>query len=186
VKAAATKAAILAKDTPAQRALAHKKASAAAHKAATTRAKDVTLFELAHKGKKPTGTQLSAFTKGLARPGSGPWILGGNDEFDSCVATAFANSLLLATGRRATEDDVLELFDITGLGTILEGLEALMIVGLAGCRPKSFAMTDVIGSGTVLGLPAHAATADGDCLITWGDKVPLDPRQVDQAWSIEW
>jgi hypothetical protein len=51
-----------------------------------------------------------ARTAGQARPArGGGWVLGGNDRYATCVAAAVANSLLLATGQRASDEDVLGL-----------------------------------------------------------------------------
>lgn len=65
-----------------------------------------------------------ARTAGLARAGRpGGWILGGNDRHESCAATAVANALLLATGHRAADDDVLRLWWHSG-GSVIGALES--------------------------------------------------------------
>jgi hypothetical protein len=185
-KAVATKAAETAAMTPKERAAQALKRHKSAEKAAATRKREVTAFELAHHGKKPKKGQLNprGATGSLART----WVLGGNDEYDSCTATAFANSLLLVSGIRPSDEEVLALYEIAGLVSIKESLEALMDVGLAGVRPLSCDPVGFLAPGFVVGVTGdHTATYDWDSLITWGGKVRLCRAwQVEEAWSIEW
>ena len=81
-----------------------------------------------------------ARTAGLARPSvSDGWILGGNDRWLTCAATAVANSLLLATGKRVSDEDVLALHEAAAGSpdagaSVLSVLEAAQEHGLAGVR----------------------------------------------------
>ena len=78
-----------------------------------------------------------ARTAGLARPGSGgTWVLGDNDRYDSCAAVAVANSLLLATGTRLSDDKVLGLHVAAGGGRE-SGASVLATLEAAGIRPSS-------------------------------------------------
>jgi hypothetical protein len=70
-------------------------------------------------------------------PGPGEWILGGNDGLATCAAAAVANSLLLATGRRISDDGVLGLHAAAGGGcdsgtSVLGVLEAVSAIALGG------------------------------------------------------
>jgi hypothetical protein len=85
--------------------------------------------------------QARARTAGLARPaGPGEWVLGGNDRYLTCAAAAVANSLLLATGIRVDDEDVLGLHLAAGGSldagaSVLGVLEAAERYGLAEERP---------------------------------------------------
>jgi hypothetical protein len=69
----------------------------------------------------------------------GQWITGGNGEHETCAATAVANSLLAATGVRASEGDVLALHEAAGGdadgASLASVLAAAARCGLAGVRP---------------------------------------------------
>jgi len=84
-----------------------------------------------------------ARTAGLARPGSGgAWIPGGNDKYLTCAAAAVANSLLLATGKRAAGEDVLALHAAAAghpdaPASVLDVLETAREYGLAGVAPAA-------------------------------------------------
>jgi hypothetical protein len=61
----------------------------------------------------------------LAGPAlGGEWITGGNDAADNCAAVAVANSLLLATGLRVSDGELLRLHDRAGPLSIPEALAA--------------------------------------------------------------
>lgn len=84
-----------------------------------------------------------ARTAGLARAGGGgTWVLGGNDRYQTCAAAAVANSLLLATGERVSDEDVLVLH-VAAAGSpdagasVLGVLEAAQRYGLAGVTPAA-------------------------------------------------
>ena len=78
-----------------------------------------------------------ARTAGLARSGSGgAWVLGGNDRYLTCAAAAVANSLLLATGTRLSDDEVLGLHVAAGGGRDA-GASVLATLEAAGIRPSS-------------------------------------------------
>lgn len=84
-----------------------------------------------------------ARTAGLARPGcAGAWVLGGNDRYLTCAAAAVANSLLMATGRRVADEDVLELHAAAAghpgrAASVLGVLETAQARGLAGVTPAA-------------------------------------------------
>ncbi len=119
---------------------------------------------------KAARNQHKAAHVGLAIPGAiaDGWILGGNDWHQGCAAVALANSLLMATGLRASDRDVLDLYWLTaddpdtGAG-ILATLEAAAEYGLGGYRP-TFALCGLpAADGEFVGLPdlvVHADVAD--------------------------
>jgi hypothetical protein len=88
---------------------------------------------------------LKAKAVSLALPGAveDGWILGGNDWHLGCAAVAVANSLLMATGVRVSDEDVLALYLAASGGadsgaSILATLAAAAKYGLAGIRPVSY------------------------------------------------
>ena len=133
-----------------------------------------------------------ARTAGLARP-SVPdgWILGGNDRYLTCAATAVANSLLLATGKRVSDEDVLGLH-VAAAGSpdagasVLGVLEAAQAWGLGGYRPRRDDRSGIAILETALPGGIHAVLLADGFTVTWGQAVPAFPGQVLAAWSITW
>ena len=151
---------------------------------------------------------------GLARAGTGgAWVLGGNDRYETCAAAAVANSFLMATGQRLSDEDVLGLH-VAAAGhldlpaSVLGVLEAAQTHGLAGEHP---AFVDLLTSGNViresrnrrsvarraplvveLALPGgvHAVLLADGFAVTWGDEVAVDAAFLAQrtvaAWRITW
>ena len=122
---------------------------------------------------------------GLARPVlEGPWVTGLNDEYPTCMATAVANSLLLTTGIRVSDEAVLDLHlraggDQVG-ATAVDVLHELYCGGIGGIRPRS------VGPGlSVIALGPHAAAVTPGGLVTWGTLVPF-AAGFDDAWGIDW
>jgi len=115
------------------------------------------------------------------------WIVGGNDDHDSCVQAAFANSLYLLTGFRVSDEEVLTLFGSEAT-TLSEALESLMRNGLGGVYPHGFIRAPYLVPGAVLGvsLPEpHTVVYDDDGLITWGGKIEHGCA-VEEAYLIVW
>jgi hypothetical protein len=86
-----------------------------------------------------------ARTVTLAQPGAvaDGWILGGNDWHLGCAAVAVANSLLLSSGLRVSDQDVLDLYLAASGGcdtgaSVRATLEATAEYGLAGMRIAGF------------------------------------------------
>ncbi len=122
---------------------------------------------------------------GLARPVlEGPWVTGLNDVYPTCMATAVANSLLLETGIRVSDEAVLELHlraggDQDG-ATAADVLHELYCGGIGGIRPRS------VGPGlSVIAFGPHAAAVTPGGLVTWGMLVPF-AAGFDDAWAIDW
>ena len=67
----------------------------------------------------PAKTAKARKARKLAGPCSGGWVAGGNDLFETCAMTAVANSLLLSSGLRASDEE------ITAFGEGLTIAEAL-------------------------------------------------------------
>ena len=189
--------------TPKQ-AAAHRAAVAAGKKGAATRAARVAGMSnrqqrvLAHQrhqsAVKAAATRAANAAAGrtprkLARAGLGSvWILGGNDDHDSCVQAAFANSLYLLTGLRATDVEVLALLSATGPAPLSVALGLLVDKGLAGVHPIGFVEAPYLVPGAILGvsLPEpHTVVYDDDGLITWGGKIK-HRCAVEEAWLILW
>jgi hypothetical protein len=132
-----------------------------------------------------------ARTAGLARPTvPGGWVLGGNDRYATCAAAAVANSLLLATGIRAGDEDVLALH-VAAAGhpgtpaSVLGVLEAALEHGLAGWPLTGFGP----GSGIAeISLPGglHAVALGDGFAVTWGNAVPVPQWPVLATWAITW
>ena len=94
----------------------------------------------------------------LAGPALGGWwITGGNDTADNCAAVAVANSLLLSSGLRVSDGELLRLHDRAGPLSIPEALEALAqarrapaaeplrACGLVGAGHPSLSVHEVTG-----------------------------------------
>lgn len=139
-----------------------------------------------------------ARTAGLARPGTGAaWVLGGNDRYQTCAAAAVANSLLLATGQRLSDEDVLGLHvaaagSLGAPASVLCVLEAAQRHGL----PCGFdeGKADISPHALILelALPGgiHAVALGDGFAVTWGDAVSVDTafpaQQAVAAWRIDW
>ena len=139
-----------------------------------------------------------ARTAGLARPGSGgAWVLGGNDRYLTCAAAAVANSLLMATGQRLCDEEVLRLHVAAG-GSSSSGASVL---GVLEAAPGIQASGPILEFGEAdfkvpcileLALPGgiHAVLLGDGFAVTWGDEVAVDvaflERQSVAAWSVTW
>jgi hypothetical protein len=178
--------------TPKQRAAQDLARHKAAVKGAKTRAAEVKKFQQTHHGQSPQKGQLHPAARRprqLAGACLGTeWVLGGNDDHDSCVQTAFANSLYLLTGFRATDEDVLKLFHAAENVPLSVALESLMEHGLSGVYPFGYVEAPYLVPGAILGvsLPEpHTVVFDDDGLITWGGKI-RHACVVEEAWLILW
>ena len=148
-----------------------------------------------------------ARTAGLARPGTGAaWVLGGNDRYQTCAAAAVANSLLLATGQRLSDEDVLGLHvaaagsldepaSVLGVLEALSGAAAGLVSTLHPCGLALFGSCLVRGRTPLiveLSLPGgiHAVALGDGFAVTWGDAVAVDTaflaQQAVAAWQIDW
>jgi hypothetical protein len=139
-----------------------------------------------------------ARTAGLARAGAGgAWVLGGNDQYLTCAATAVANSLLLATGQRLSDDEVLSLH-LAAAGSLdaeasVQGvLEAAQRFGLAcgfdegkaDINPHALILELALAGGI------HAVVLGDGFAVTWGQAVPVSTAFLDwqavAAWRVTW
>jgi hypothetical protein len=141
----------------------------------------------------------------LAQPGAvrDGWVLGGNDRHDGCAAVAVANSLLAATGYRASDDDVLDLYLAASGGSdtgasVLAVLEVAAEFGLCGMRLASFdpAMcsnwpgTTNRAAGFVVDLALEQAQRDQDVWdfepsLPWGDHAVVLTGDTVVTWGRE-
>jgi hypothetical protein len=160
-------------------------------------------------GKKPPvkpGGTIKRARKHPKRHLAGPaldgwWITGGNDVADNCAAVAVANSLLLATGCRVADGELLRLHDRAGPLSIPEALAAASI--WPGCslldaltcenviRDSRNCRSAAWPTGTLLGLATphgpHAALLLGDALVTWGGVTDWpDDWLLEEAWEVRW
>jgi hypothetical protein len=136
-----------------------------------------------HKTKKSTKAKKA---KKAAGPCTGGWVTGGNDVLETCAMTAVANSLLFATGLRASDEEIAAFGE--GL-TIEEALE-LARGGLAGVRLRDAFPVGAVFPGAVLGLEldggSHAAlSARRGLMVSWGGLVPAR-GVVEEAWALDW
>ena len=131
------------------------------------------------------------------RARGGAWVLGGNDRYQTCAAAAVANSLLLATGQRLSDEDVLGLHvaaagSLGAPASVLGVLEAAQRHGL----PCGFdeGKADISPHALILelALPGgiHAVALGDGFAVTWGDAVAVDTafpaQQAVAAWRIDW
>jgi hypothetical protein len=140
---------------------------------------------------------------GLTGPAPGvsrePWVLGGNDWHSGCVSAAVANSLLLATGQRATDQEVLDLhLSVTGdawaTADIPAVLTELLRGGLAGTVPAAVSQAPSLDEAGIVVLElddgVHAAALSEGVLITWGEAKPVSRTWLEEhaleAWQVWW
>jgi hypothetical protein len=127
----------------------------------------------------------------------GWWITGGNDVADNCAAVAVANSLLLATGYRTGDGELLRLHDRAGPLSIPEALAAFREVMPCAPVPAELAVPGnpglrVTGVASLLaGLATphgpHAALLLGDGLVTWGGVMDWpDDWLLEETWEVTW
>jgi hypothetical protein len=130
----------------------------------------------------------------------GAWITGGNDVLPTCGAAATANSLLAATGHRASDADIMVLHQMvaSGGGVVLGDLmEALMDCGLGGAWPVSVLRQEILpdlpltchvlpGTAVVEGGGDHAWLRLTRGVATWGDVAACPPAAPDERWLIRW
>jgi hypothetical protein len=164
-------------------------------------------------GQRPQPTRRTVALAGPAA--AGEWILGGNDRYADCAATAVANSLLACTGLRASDEDVLRLHmaaagDPDAGASIAGILRATADLGLAGTGPASCELLDagepLAGDGLILDLDLaetqlledawdwdpdpgwgmHAAVLFGGSLITWGGAVPVTAGFLELQVAAAW
>lgn len=120
----------------------------------------------------------------------GHWVTGGNLTGPSCAATAAANSLLVCTGYRATEADVLMLASLSradGEGvSVYDTLATANLFGLAGWTPE-FEPADELEDGVIAGAAGtHAVVSAPAGLISWGGILP-DWWELDgELWRVKW
>lgn len=120
----------------------------------------------------------------------GHWITGGNLTGPTCVATAVANSLLVVTGYRAGDADVLELARRTGADgegvSIEDTLAEAHRSGFAGWRPW-FTQADDLEWGAIAGAGGtHAVVSAPGGLVSWGGILP-DWWELDgELWLVKW
>jgi hypothetical protein len=147
----------------------------------------------------------------LAGPAlDGWWINGGNDVTDNCAAVAVANSLLLSSGLRISDAELLRLHDRAGPLSIPEALAAFREVSPCAPAAGDVARSTLCGSARMTGYPGggggqilapgylllaglatphgpHAALVLGDSLVTWGGVTDWpDDWLLDEAWSVTW
>jgi hypothetical protein len=152
----------------------------------------------------------------LAQPGAvrDGWVLGGNDRHDGCAAVAVANSLLAATGYRASDGEVLDLYLAASGGSdtgasVLAVLEVAAVYGLGGMRLASFGAAETYVSDTsplILDVALeqaqrdqdvwdfepsppwgdHAVVLTGDTVVTWGREVPVTGAFLDSQVMGAW
>jgi len=142
------------------------------------------------KTKSKTGTSKTTGTKKtatLAGPCS-PWfVTGGNHIAGTCTMTAVANSLLLATGLRATDEEILAFDEAL---SIEDAIELAGCRGLAGVQLADAWPLAAPEPGCVVRLDleegSHAALLAGDGLmVSWGGLVPARGRAA-EAWALDW
>jgi hypothetical protein len=114
--------------------------------------------------------------RGLIAPvAEGWWITGCNDWLETCAATAAANSLLLATGRRVEDWQVRAL---AGKRSIPDVLAAIGV---------PFREAESYQDGVILGVAGlHAVTVHDGAAVSWGAETALDGLVIEEAWEVAW
>jgi hypothetical protein len=127
-----------------------------------------------------------ARTAGLARAGDGgEWVLGGNDRWDSCAAVAVANSLLLATGQRLSDDEVLGLHVAAG-GDGESGASVLAALEAAGSSCGAAARPSGGGRSPAALLRSFGLAARHRAAVPLIVELALQQSQRDQStWDYE-
>lgn len=125
--------------------------------------------------------------------------------YDGCAVQAIAASLWLATGIRAPDSELRDLFAAAG-GRPAGGvyipdlLEVITLQGLAGCNLASFTaahLDEADEPGLVLGLDlpgphtvlTAAASPHSIAWLTWGETCDPDTfpaAVIEEAWRLDW
>jgi hypothetical protein len=145
--------------------------------------------------------KLKALQVGYARPPArqpgGQWVTAWNGQWPTCAAAAVANSLLVATGWRVSDDDVLALHTAAG-GTadtgpvMVDVLYELLACGVAGVRPRSVTAVDRPRAGDVAVVLApswepHAVALTDDGPVSWGTVLPAALLgYACEVWEVTW
>jgi hypothetical protein len=121
------------------------------------------------------------------------WILGWNDDLDTCAAAALANSLLACTGHRAADRDVLDLhLAVTRGAGQLASMSAVLAAarerGISGWHPAVTYQDVPAGDGAIVTFPGHAAVWYGQGLVSWGQHLPADAMDGPPGggWEVQW
>jgi len=154
----------------------------------------------AHPKRKLAGTPLP-----------GAWILGGNDAADNCAAVAVANALLVATGHRVPDAELLRIHSLAGPLSIADVLDALTceyVIRISrNRRSEAWPTRTLLGAaftelqpqpGDAVPWPVVAGLATphgphaglllpGGGLVTWGGEMALpDDWDVEECWAVTW
>jgi hypothetical protein len=126
----------------------------------------------------------------------GNWILGFNDVEDTCIATAFANSLLVQTGYQVSDDVVLDVFKNTPELSLRGTIEALGYYTYDGWYPAYiFPSATIQAPGLIVavdggarfeGRPHTVAVSYRYDWITWGGEIPPELGALEQAYYVGW
>jgi hypothetical protein len=127
---------------------------------------------------------------------AGGWILGRNDDLDSCAAAAVANSLLACTGLRVADRDVLDLYLAVTRGrdcgaSMADTLAAAALLGIGGYRPSAVlylaAVPAPVADGLIITLPGHAAVLAGGLEVSWGlAREAGASGDAGGCWQVSW
>lgn len=119
------------------------------------------------------------------------WIVAGNDRgVENCVAVALANHLLLHTGHRISNPELIFLLYRDAVQKALTALDyndPWQGVGLSEYGMKAPADAkpgDIVGFETRQG--SHCAVLmPGNMVISWGEIIPLE-SEIDEVWEVVW
>lgn len=141
--------------------------------------------------------------KAIHEPIGQSWILGYNEKYDTCLATAFANSLLLQMAYRVSDDTILDLFQETRELSFDGTIMAIVANGLEGWYPDRVRPihadvlrgidTFPVRSGLILGVhggtftePHTVVTSERATWITWGGELPPELDTIEDVHLVTW
>jgi hypothetical protein len=136
------------------------------------------------KAKKPEKAR-----KAIASRAGDAWILGQNDELETCSVTAIANSLRHALGVLTPDDEIASFGESLD---IARAMRMVMMFGLAGQQLARASLVPFMRPGCVTGMMIpdgpHAALYLGhDTWASWGGAVQLDDGLViEEIWQLDW
>lgn len=105
----------------------------------------------------------------------GYWVTGGNDRLETCVPVAVANSLLITTGYRVPDWQILALAGERSIEDVLAELGF------------PFREAEGVADGVILGVAGgHTVTALDGGAVSYGGHVDLAPYVIEEMWEVDW
>jgi len=126
--------------------------------------------------------------RGAIAPAHGhDWILAMNDQLDTCVIAAVANSLYQKTGTWVPDKELVPFGEDISISRCFD---MIMDSGLGGHELYSASLVNWPSSGSVMGMripegPHAALYLGGGIMASWGGAVAIH-GVIEEIWDLEW